>query len=152
MMDKFTTLIMALLILFVVIIIVGLIVDKKKTWQILQWVLMAVGAVLVGWIASKFKINIGKQFNNLIGARGKMPESVVNASGQPIGTVVEIKERNNPVRDVGVIETVDGQKINLPSGIMDKDVERVTVVGDNSYHVEIKHEKLTDIFNTDTDG
>lgn len=148
-MNTVTTLIWAALILFVVLIVVGLIVDRKKTWKILQWIMIGLGVVLLGWVAAKFKVNIGKYVNNLTGMRKKMPTSVVNTSGESIGNVVGIVNRKNPVRDHGVIETTDGQKIQLPKGVSDFDVEKVTVINDTDYNVEIRHEKLTDLFATD---
>ena len=135
--------------LFVVLTIVGLIVDKKSTWKILKGVLMGLGAVLLGWVATKFKINIGKHINNLFGNREKMPTAVVNDSGEEIGEVVEIVHRKNPVRDRGIVETSTGEYIELPKGISDDDVEKIIHVDKTLYHVETKHEAVTDIFDSD---
>lgn len=134
------------LIVFLIIVIVGLIVDRRRTWKILQWVLIGIGVVLLGWVAARFKVNIGKYINQIFGnRRKKMPSAVLNESGQVIGQEVGIVKSKNPIRDHGVIKTTDGQEIELPKGVSDIQVERVTVV-DTGYQVEVKHESLTDIF------
>lgn len=140
--------VMVLVAALVALFVVGAIVNKKATWKILQWVLIGLGVVLVGWVAITFKVNIGKYINRLLGKRGKMPMSILNDSGETIGKEVDIIKKKHPVRDVGVVSTSDGKQIELPKGVKDTDVERVTVVGDNDYRVELKHESLTDVFDT----
>jgi hypothetical protein len=135
---------------FAVIVVVGLIVDKRKTWQILQWILIGIGVVLLGWLAVKFKVNIGKYVNNFIGKRKKMPGSIIDDTGESLGEVITIVKKKNPIRDRGVIETSNGTQITLPKGVMDTDVEKVTRVGSNKYTVEVRHNALTDIFDTNS--
>ena len=149
-MNNVTLLVGAGVIVFIVIVIVGMIVDKKKTWQVLQWVLIGIGILLLGWVAKAFKVNIGKYISNFTGKRKKSPMSILNAGGDQIGQAVEIVRSKNPIRDRGVIKTSDGQTIQLPKGVSDNDVTRVTVV-DTGYRVEVRHAKTTDVFDTDSD-
>ena len=144
-MNNMTLLVGAVVVIFIVIVIVGMIVDKKKTWKILQWVLVGLGIVLLGWIAKTFKVNIGKYLSNITGSRKNLPTSILNLTGEQIGESVDIVTSKNPIRDRGVIKISDGQTIALPKGIMDSDVERVTII-DTGYSVEVKNEKSTDIF------
>ena len=139
-----------LIALFAMVLVAAFIADRKKTMKILQWILIGIGVILLGWLALKFKVNIGKYINNLFGRRGKMPNAILNSGGEVIGQEVEIVQKKNPIRDRGVIETSDGQKIELPKGVADTQVEKVTLVGTGTYNVEVKHERLTDVFDSDS--
>lgn len=101
-----------------------------KTKKIVLLVLVIIGAVFLVAVG----VNVGGLINQIIGRRYQEAEvKGENASG----TVTEIKPNANPFRDKTVIETAEGDKIKLPEGVKDKDVDHVVKV-ENDYKVEVK--------------
>ena len=119
--------------------------DLEKLKFVLRVIVAVMIAVTVGVIAVVAGVNIGGLLNKLIGKK-KEQQAVVNKDGDVIGTLVDFIGRKNPFRDKSVVKLSNGEKVDLPKGLQDTDVESVIKIKTGGgYAVTPKHTNLTDI-------
>jgi len=118
---------------------------KDKILKVLKIVAIVAVIVLIGWTAYTFKFNIGGLLARLRGKKKNRSGAILDESGKTVGTTQPIVIDKNPMRDRTSVTLENGEEVQLPDGVKDTDVERVTVVK-GAFHVEAKHTKLTDVF------
>ena len=117
----------------------------KKVLNILKWIGVGLVILFLGWLAYFFSVNIGGLISSIFGTKKKRIRPITNKSGERVGSSVPIVIDNSPLRDTSAIKLETGEEIQLPKGVKDSDVEKVTVVG-SDYTVWRKHENLSDVF------
>jgi len=118
--------------------------DKLIT--VLKYIGIGLVVILLGWTAYAFKLNIGGLVSSISGDKKKRVTAIKNTSGETVGTRMSIVGDLNPMRDKGKVTLEDGTDIQLPKGVKDMDVTRVTKIDIDKYEVTSKHDKLTDVF------
>lgn len=114
----------------------------------LRWVAAGIVAVALVAVAVIFDVNVGKILKRILGANntGSKPSTVVDDAGKEIGEESTIVKDRNPLRDKTQVNLSNGEKVDLPEGMVDSDVKRVVKVETGEYKVEKKHRNLTDVF------
>ena len=120
---------------------------KADILVVLKIVLAVIIVVLTGWLAILIGTNVGGLLSRISGIRKKRVTAFVNSDGTVVGEQVNIVTNKKPLRDKGSLKLSNGDTVNLPKGIKDKDVGKVTIVKTGVYNVEKKHIVLTDVFN-----
>ncbi len=120
-----------------------------KFLSVLKWIAVILVAVLLGWTAYMFKLNIGGIISMITGEKKKRKTAILNSSGQQVGSVVPIMVSKNPMRDKTKVDLENGTSIQLPKGMKDTDVKHIIKIDINNYEVEAQHETLTDVFDSD---
>ena len=123
--------------------------SKKVKADILVGLKIALAVIVVllaGWLAVLIGTNVGGLISRIMGTRKKLPTAFVNSDGTIVGEEVGIVISKNPLRDKGSLKLSNGNSVNLPKGVKDKDVGKVTIVKMGVYNVEKKHIVLSDIF------
>ena len=119
----------------------------RKIWQ---WLLVILVILAGWWLGQFFNINVGGWISKILGLDKKRKGAVLDDEGNQVGEVVGIVKNHSPLRDRNVVTLESGEEIQLPDGVRDTDVERVTRVG-TDYTVRRNDEakRLTDVFRTD---
>ena len=118
-------------------------------WLILLGKILAVivVAVLLSVLAISQRANIGKIIRWIWGNK---PETytpkVTDSQGNLVGEAVKIVLDPNPFRDKSVIKLENGKVIQLPKGVIDKDIDKVIIDKAGVYNVQTIGRKSTDIF------
>ena len=120
----------------------------QKILKILRWTGVVVFIIFAGYIGIIMGKNVGGIINRLLGKNKPTKKAVIDSEGNTIGKSVVIKTDANPFRDTSILKTHDGDEIELPKGVRDSNVSRLIKVGEHDYKVVLKHEKVTDIFNS----
>ena len=115
--------------------------------QWFKWILIFLIVLVLGVFALYTKFNLGGLLDKLFGSRRKnyVPK-VLDAEGKSAGEAIPIVENTSPLRDKSKLELGNGIVLELPKGVQDADVEKVFIIDTDTYDVQLRHGKLTDIF------
>lgn len=117
-----------------------------KLIEALRWIGIILVIILLGWLAYVFNVNIGSILGSISGDKKKRKQAILDTDGNQVGTYSPIIIDTNPLRDKTTVTLESGDVVQLPPGVIDKDVKQVTQINIDSYTVEVKHDKLTDAF------
>lgn len=117
-----------------------------KTLRKIAGIIAVIFVIVFGiWLSMAFNINIGKLISKLLGKTE--PKNPVDFDGLEIGKSYSIKENPNPLRDKGIVELENGMTLELPKGVIDSDVEKITVIKQGVINVVKKDSTtLTSVF------
>lgn len=113
--------------------------------RILRWTAVILLVIFGFWLTAFSGVNFGGAISRLLGKK-KKPPKIVDSSGETNGEVHEIVQNKNPFRDKGQVQLDNGETIDLPDKVQDNDVESVIVVEPEVVDVQIKHDRITDVF------
>ena len=121
----------------------------KKIWKgastSVRWILVVLVMILLGWLAYMFQVNVGGLIHRILGENKDRVTPIIDDEGNQIGVKQPIIIGNDALRDTSVVALADGTEVALPKGVKDLDVVSITKV-ETDYHVEVKHEKYTSVF------
>ena len=115
----------------------------NKIKQYSKYVLIGLVFVAMGIVAilgAKTGFSFGSIIDKILGKKFKKAK----VSGNATGEVKAIKKKINPFRNKKIIELEDGEKIELPKGVLDKNVEKVLKLK-TGYKVKVLHNKDIDL-------
>lgn len=105
--------------------------------------------LVLGWAAIALDVNVGRIIKKVLGKKPQKQRVIRNNKGEQVGTRTTVVRDRNPLRDKGEVKLQTGDRVKLPKGVKDTDVESVTQISGEVYQVETKHERLTAVFDRD---
>lgn len=105
--------------------------------------------LVLGWTAIALDVNVGRIIKKVLGKKPQKQRVIRNHKGEQVGTRTTVVRDRNPLRDKGEVKLHTGDRVKLPKGVKDTDVESVTQISGEVYQVETKHERLTAVFDRD---
>lgn len=119
-----------------------------KFLEVLKWIGVVLLVLLIGWIALFSRFNIGKIIAWLLGRKKEqVTPKVLNSLGNDAGTSTLIIKSNNPFRDKSKLKLKNGVEVDLPKGVVDRDVREVVINEPEVVDIHIRHKRFTAIFN-----
>ena len=101
------------------------------------------------WVAYLFRFNLGSLINKIWGKKETAATpKITDQDDNVVGISVGIIKSKDPFRDKNLLVLENGDKLELPKGIVDSDVEKVILESPGVYDVKIKHNRITVIFNS----
>ena len=110
-------------------------------------ILTVIVIITLFWVAYLFRFNLGNLLNKIWRRKETgLPPKVVDEDGKIVGEATAIIKCKDPFRDKNILVLENGDKLELPKGIIDSDVDSVILESPGVYDVKIKHNRLTGIF------
>lgn len=115
----------------------------------LRWLCVILLLLFGGVVLYLCKADVNGIIRKLLGKQAISsfkPTVIANSLGEPIGTTVAIVPDNSLIHDTSKVTLASGIELQLPDGVKDSNVKSITIVKENTYEIELEHEKLTDVF------
>lgn len=121
----------------------------KAIENVWKYLIVFLVILVLGWAAIALDVNVGRIIKKVLGKKPQKQRVTRNNKGEQVGTRTTVVRDRNPLRDKGEVKLQTGDRVKLPKGVKDNDVESVTQISGEVYQVETKHERLTAVFDRD---